>query len=498
MVESIAKIRRDFHVRKKGVREIARDRKVSRNTVRKVIREGETEFRYERGEQPLPKMAGHLARLEGLLAANAKAPRKQRRTIKQLHGILCAEGYEGTYRTVCRHAERWRERHALEQSSAFVPLQFRPGEAYQFDWSEEHVVIGGMPRKLRLAQMKLCYSRHPYVRAYPRETQEMVFDAHNRAFSFYGGSCERGIYDNMSTAVVKVKAGRERLWNRRFEQMCSHFLVEPQACTPAAGWEKGRVEKQVLDLRRSLLAPDLRFDSMDDFNAHLEAGFQRYAKNARHPEFRSKSVHEVFLEERGSLIPFAGEFDGWSAATAVASKCLLVSFDKNRYSAAANAKGRVVEVRAYSDRIEIRLDGEAVGVHSRSFGRGETIYDPLHYLPVLRKKPGALRNGAPFSDWRLPPAMQRVRDRLSGFSDGDRQMVAILSAAQHLGFEALELACEKALADGCSHADVILNHARVLTQPEAAEALPEPAHIRLGQPPEADCRRYDELIGGGP
>ena len=127
----------------------------------------------------------------------------------------------------------------------------------------------------------------------------MVFDAHNRAFAWYGGNCERGIYDNMRTAVSQVKSGKERHYNRRFEQMCSHFLVRPQACTPAAGWEKGRVEKQVMDLRRALLSGgELQFDSLDELNEHLQAGFVRYSHNTRHPEFRHKSVHQVFLEER--------------------------------------------------------------------------------------------------------------------------------------------------------------------------------------------------------
>ena len=88
-------------------------------------------------------------------------------------------------------------------------------------------------------------SRMLFVRAYPRETQEMVFDAHDRAFAFFRGACQRGIYDNMKTAVEAVFVGKDRLYNRRFLQMCSHYLVEAVACTPASGWEKGQVENQV-------------------------------------------------------------------------------------------------------------------------------------------------------------------------------------------------------------------------------------------------------------
>src|SRR5512134_4071312 len=84
-----------------------------------------------------------------------------------------------------------------------------------------------------------------------------------------------------------------------------------------------------------------------------------------------------------------------------------------QYSVMASAVGRPVEVRAYADRIEIRQDGQIVGQHPRSFGRGGTIYDPWHYVPVLARKPGALRNGAPFKDWVLPAAMERVRRKLA-------------------------------------------------------------------------------------
>ncbi len=99
------------------------------------------------------------------------------------------------------------------------------------------------------------------ARAYPRETQEMVFDAHDRAFAFFRGACQRGIYDNIKTAVDTVFVGKDRQYNRRFLQMCSHHLVEPVACTPAAGWEKGQVENQVGLVRERFFTPRLRVKS---------------------------------------------------------------------------------------------------------------------------------------------------------------------------------------------------------------------------------------------
>ena len=141
--------------------------------------------------------------------------------------------------TACNaHVRDWRRDHGKTEA-VFVPLWFAPGEAYQFDWSHEVVVLGGVAQQVKVAHVRLCHSRMFYLRAYPRETQEMVFDAHDRAFRFFGGACRRGIYDNMRTAVDAVFVGRERRFNRRFLQLCAHYLVEPTACTPASGWGEG-------------------------------------------------------------------------------------------------------------------------------------------------------------------------------------------------------------------------------------------------------------------
>jgi transposase len=146
---------------------------------------------------------------------------------------------------VRRYARRWSRERGQSTAAAYVPLSFAPGEAYQFDWSHEVVLLNGVTVIVKAARVRLCHSRMLFVRAYPRETQEMVFDAHDRAFALFKGTCGRGIYDNMKTAVETIFVGKGRLYNRRFLQMCSHYLVDPVACTPASGWEKGQVENQV-------------------------------------------------------------------------------------------------------------------------------------------------------------------------------------------------------------------------------------------------------------
>jgi transposase len=156
--------------------------------------------------------------------------------------------------------KRWKgSRSALTQ--VFIPLVFAPGEAYQFDFSEEEVEIAGVVRRVKVAQFKLCYSGMAFAVAYPSERLEMVLDAHNRAFAFFGGSPTRGIYDNLKTCLSDVLRGKERRFNPRFLALMGHYLVEPVACTPAAGWEKGRVENLVGNLREWLFVPRPQFDS---------------------------------------------------------------------------------------------------------------------------------------------------------------------------------------------------------------------------------------------
>ena len=175
------------------------------------------------------------------------------------------------------------------------------------------------------------------------------------------------------------------------------------------------------------------------------------------PTLKDKTIWQVFEDECPSLVGYRGPFDGFHAVPASVSKTCLVRFDGNKYSVAARAVGRPVEVYAYAERIVIRQDGEIVAEHARRFGRDQTFYDPWHYVPVLARKPRALRNGAPFKDWALSGALGRVRARLAGHDDGDRQMVEILTAVLADGLAAVEAACAEALAGGVCSADVVLN-----------------------------------------
>ena len=244
-VETIGRIRRAHLVEGESIRGIARRLRLSRQVVRRAIASETGEFHYERNVQPLPKLGSHVADLNRLLEENERRQRRERLTLIRVWEELRGLGYEGGYDAVRRYARRWQRARDAQIAEAYVPLSFPPGGAYQFDWSHEVVVLAGTTTIVKVAHVRLCYSRMLFVRAYPREAQETVFDAHDRAFAFFKGAAKLGIYDNMKTAVDGIFVGKERAYNRRFLAMCSHHLVEPRACTPAAGWEKGQVENQV-------------------------------------------------------------------------------------------------------------------------------------------------------------------------------------------------------------------------------------------------------------
>ena len=404
-METIRKIRCAYQRDGKSIRQIAREFHLSRNTVKKVLRGEVTEFIYARTTQPLPKLGPYEDALLARLATDAANPRREQRTAMMLFEELQREGFGGGYDSVRRYVQKCRRRALSQQATAYIPQSFDPGEAYQFDWSHELVELDGVVVKVKVAHFRLCHSRMPFCVAYHRESLEMVLDAHIRAFKFFGGSCRRGIYDNLKTVVTKILLGKARTFNRRFQQLASHYLVEPVACTPAAGWEKGQVENQVQFMRKRLFVPRVKCADLTELKKRLRDGCLALAAGHRHPEFKDRTVAEVFAEEQSRLLGVSAPFDGFRETPVRVSTTSLVSYDNNRYSVDAAAVGRTVMLRAYADRIVAVDAGMVIGEHPRRFSRNQVSYDPWHYLAVLQRKPGALRNGAPFKDWELPPPL---------------------------------------------------------------------------------------------
>lgn len=286
--------------------------------------------------------------------------------------------------------------------------------------------------------------------------------------------------------------GKERQFNRRFLALMNHYLIEPIACTPGAGWEKGQVENQVGNLQEWLFTPRLKFAHFEDLNAWLALRCQELKQRA-HPQHKESTIGQLFEEERPKLRPFTAAFDGYVEHTLRVSSTCLVNYDRNRYSVPAPYAGKAVSLRAYAERIQIVADEQTLANHPRCFGRAQSIFNPWHYLPVLARKPGALRDGAPFQQWDLPGAIRQIQQRLMKQPGGDKAFVELLLAGRQHGLDALEVACELALEQRTNTAAVVLNQLHRLLSPQPPETLPIPERLRLALEPAPDCARYDRL-----
>jgi hypothetical protein len=197
------------------------------------------------------------------------------------------------------------------------------------------------------------------------------------------------------------------------------------------------------------------------------------------------------------LRPITAAFDGYVEHMLRVSSTCLVTLDRNRYSVPAEFAGRAVSVRSTATQVRVVADGAMIAEHVRRFGRDLLICDPWHYLPILERKPGALRNGVPFRDWDLPIAIQLVRDRILKQPKGDRAFVELLLLAREVGLEPLQVACELVLEGNVVTAPVVMNEMRRLLAPAHPTILTVPELLRLQTEPLADCGRYDHLRGAG-
>jgi transposase len=494
-VETIGKIRRWHRIEKLSISQIARRLGASRNTVKKYLKSNVTTPKYAPRPKRFPVMGPWVRRLLELLREDAGKPVRERRNGQRLYDTLAEEGFTGSYPTLQRAVRAWKAEREREHARVFIPLVFAPGEAYQFDWSYETVELGGQVQPVKVAHLRLAHSRVFLAVAYLREAQEMVFDAHWRAFQLWGGVPRRGIYDNLKTAIDLIFVGKHRQYNRRFLEMASHYLIEPVACTPAAGWEKGQVENQVGHVREQVFTPRLKCATLTELNALLERRCVEIAQRIAHPEQRERTRWAVFeAEERPALLRLPTPYDGFAEREVRVSSTALVHYDRNRYSVDCRWAGKTVSVRAYAERIVMVADGQVVGEHARSFERERTFFDPWHYVPALATKPGALRNGAPFKDWPLPAPILELRERLLKKPGGDRQFVNVLNAIRADGLEAVAVACELALDAGMPSADYVLNALNRLKPQPVVKPVATPTGLQLKEEPRADVERYDALL----
>ena len=489
---------------KMPIREIARRTGLSRNTVKKYLREGIVEPKFKTPSRPT-KLDPFADRLSAWLLTQTRKSRKERRTVKQMHADLVQLGYDGSYERVAAFARAWRaDRQRAEQTTGrgtFVPLIFQPGEAFQFDWSEDWANIGGERLKLQVAHIKLSHSRAFLVRAYPLQTHEMLFDAHWHAFRVFGGVPSRGIYDNMKTAVDRVGKGKQRDINPRFKAMASHYVFEPEFCNPASGWEKGQVEKNVQDARNRLWQVMPVFADLAELNQWLEDRCIALWEETPHKALPG-SISDVWAAEKPMLMALPPAFDGFIEHSKRVSPTCLITFERNRYSVPASFANRRVSLHVYPDRLVVVAEGQTVCEHGRIIDRshrksGKVVYDWRHYLAVIQRKPGALRNGAPFTE--MPEAFRRLQEHMLRKDGGDREMVDILSLVLQHNEEDVLRAVDLALEAGVPTKTHVLNllHRLIDRKPTEHPEVDPPEALALQTTPEANLDRYDGLRQAG-
>lgn len=486
------------------IREISRRTGLSRNTIRKYLRADIVEPSFRTPTRP-SKLDPFAEKLSGWLLMELRKSRKERRTAKQMHADLAQLGFDGSYERVAAFVRAWKaDRQNVMQTTGrgtFVPLVFQPGEAFQFDWSEDWANIGGERVKLQVAHIKLSHSRAFLVRAYLLQTHEMLFDAHWHAFRVFSGIPSRGIYDNMKTAVDRVRRGKQRDVNARFLAMTSHYVFEPEFCNPAAGWEKGQVEKNVRDARHRLWQVAPVFPDLEALNEWLEDRCKLLWAETAHGSLPG-SIADAWEAEKPALMPLPTAFDGFVELSKRVSPTCLITFDRNRYSVPASFANRRVSLHIYPEQLLIVAEGAVICTHERIIERshrqpGRVIYDWRHYLAVVQRKPGALRNGAPFVE--MPEAFRKLQSLMLRKPSGDREMVDILSLVLQHDEQAVLCAVEMALEAGVPTKTHVLNllHRLIDGTPTDQPDVTPPAALSLNKEPEANVSRYDGLRHGG-
>ena len=502
-MELLSVIRRWHYRDQLSIREIARRTGLSRNTVRKYLRSDSVETRFNASKRS-SKLDLYADKLSAMLRIETGKPRKQKRTIGQLHVDLVELGYEGSYNRVAAYARDWktarqREQHTqwswhIRSSDFHAGLKLSSSTGQRTGRSLR--VSGPSCRSLTLN----CHTVAPslFVLTSYKPTK-MLFDAHNHAFRVLGGVPQRGIYDNMKTAVDKIGRGKQRQVNVRFSAMVSHYLFKAEFCNPASGWEKGQIEKNVQDARHRLWQPIPSFPCLQALNDWLERRCGELWALTPHGS-QPGTIADAWAEEVRHLMPAPRPFDGFVEHTKRVSPTCLVHLERNRYSVPASFANSPVSLRVYPDRIILVVEGKTIGEHRRVFARshdhqGETVYDWRHYLPVVQRKPGALRNGAPFAE--MPAAFRSLQQHLLKTPGGDREMVEILALVLQHDEQAVITAVELALEAGVPAKTHIINllHRLIDGKPLTAPTVEPPRTLTLTTEPRADVERYDALRG---
>lgn len=494
-MEKWAEIRRRVLVDGLSRRAACRAYDIHWDTLRKILEHPEPTGYRRTAPRPRPKLDPFLGVIHRILEEDKKAPRKQRHTARRIFERLRDEhGYQGGLTIVKEAVAAWKARSA----EVFVPLAHPPGEA-QVDFGQAEITLDGQAATVALFVMTLPYSDATFVAAFPRECTEAFLEGHLRAFEFFGGVPRRISYDNLKIAVAQITGGRDRKVTEAFLRLKSHHLFEGHFCLVRRPNEKGHVETLIGFARRNFLVPvPAVHGGLEPLNADLlrrcreDLGRRTWGKPA--------TKAERLAEERSSLLPLPSEaFVAARVEPRRVDSLSLVSFDANQYSVPTEFAHRGVTVVAAVDTVRIVAGDRVAAIHRRCWGREQVFYDPVHYLALLERKPGALDFAEPLAGWELPVGFGVLRRRLEAESGGagTRQFIKVLRLLERFGLGELTRAVERALELGTADADavrLILEHRR--EQPVGLFCLDGRPHLKAVTVPAPDLGAYASLTAG--
>jgi len=491
-MEEWTEIRRKVLVEGASKRSIRRDYGVGWQTLQRILRHPEPPGYRQSAPRRKTKLGPYLEVIEQILSSDREAPPKQHHTSKRIFERLRDEyGYEGGI-TQVKEAVARRRRHAQE---VFVPLSHPPGEA-QFDFGFAVVKIAGRSRKAAFAVMSLPYSDAFFVKAYPKECTETFQDAHVSAFSFFGGVPIKTAYDNSKIAVAKI-IGRERELTREFLRLQSHHLFAHRFCRVARGNEKGHVEGLVGYSRRNFMVPVPSASSFEELNASLEASCK--SDLSRRVRGATQTKAELLEVDRAAMLSLPTvTFEARRVVHARSNSLSLVRFDRNDYSVPTAFAHHELTVLGGIEEVRIACGDRLVARHPRSWDKEQVSFDPVHYLALLERKPGALDAARPLEAWELPGCFNLLRRRLESELGhrGTREFVKVLRLMERASMGELAAAVRAALSIGATSSDavaLILSHRQ--ERPVALFSLDGLPHLRPYRIDPPDLSAYTILEG---